>query len=158
MAQDIRPWKPLIDLSIEQRAKNATLALQCATSPQDALKAAKRLAGSWPHARPPDPEGWAASLAAALVDYPLGVVEECCDPRRGLAREREFPPTVASIIEWCDLRVKRHRGAIKHGELEAAAAREERVFTEEHRKTMLGRLQELWRAAAKGLLKPVVAE
>jgi len=143
MAQKIQPWRPSTDLLIEQRAKNAALALQCATSPQEALKAAKRLAGSWPHARPPDPDGWAASLAAALSDYPLGVVQECCDPRIGLARAREFPPTVASIVEWCDTRVKQHQGAIIWGRKQADDQREEAVFTDAHRQTMLQRLSKL---------------
>src|SRR5262249_24842103 len=47
----------------------------------------------------------AAALAATLKDYPAGIVRECCDPRSGLAREREFPPTVAAIVEWCDRRL-----------------------------------------------------
>ena len=134
---------PSTDLSIEQRATLATAALQWSTSPQEALKAAKRLAGSWPHARPPDPEVWAASLAAALSNYPLGVVQECCDPRVGLARSREFPPTVACIVEWCDVRVKRHRGAIIHAKQEAAAKVEKRQYTDEHGQTMLQRLSKL---------------
>lgn len=50
-----------------------------------------------------------ASLAATLAGYPLGIVQECCDPRKGLARTREFPPTVAAIIEWCDLRLAHHK-------------------------------------------------
>lgn len=50
-----------------------------------------------------------ASLAATLAAYPPGIVQECCDPRKGLARTREFPPTVAAIIEWCDLRLAHHK-------------------------------------------------
>jgi len=44
-----------------------------------------------------------------LAQYPLGIVRECCDPRYGLARAREFPPTVACIVEWCDRRLEFHR-------------------------------------------------
>ena len=87
--------------------------LKWSTSPQDALKATKQLIGAWPHANPPDPAGYAASLAAALAAYPLGLVQECCDPRTGLAKTREFPPTVQSINEWCDRRLAYHRGAIR---------------------------------------------
>lgn len=108
------------------------------------MKAARGLAGSWPHARPPDPDGYAASLAAALAAYPLGVVQECCDPRTGLAQHREFPPTVASIVEWCDRRVKQHRGMMKWNEKIAG----EKQFSDEHRKSMLGR----WRALLHSLL------
>lgn len=79
------------------------------TSPQAAVKAARQLVGCWPHARPPEPETYAAALAAVLAQYPLGVVNECVDPRRGLAREREFPPTVAAVVEWCGRRLAWHR-------------------------------------------------
>lgn len=64
--------------------------------------------GQWPHAKPADPEVYAASIAATLAGYPLGVVQACCDPRTGLARGREFPPTVAAIVEWCDRKLAFH--------------------------------------------------
>ena len=143
--QDLALWTPSTDLTIEQQAQRSTIALRYATSPQEAIKAARRLAGSWPHARPPDPDGYAASLASAFAAYPLGVVEECADPRFGLAQKREFPPTVASIVEWCDRRLKYHQGMVKWGESIAP----EEQFTDVHRKTMLGRLQDLMR----GLLR-----
>jgi len=78
-------------------------------TPAAALKAARQLVGQWPQARPPDPETYAGALGAVLAGYPAGVVEECCDPRSGLARSREFPPTVASIVEWCDRHLQYHR-------------------------------------------------
>lgn len=123
-------------------------ALQSVTSPHDAAKAARKLVSAWPHLNVPDPVGYAASLGAILEQYPLGVVEQCCDPARGLAREREFPPTVASIVEWCDLRVKRHRGAMLHARVEAEEAIEmaERTkFSESHERGMIKRLQDLMR-------------
>lgn len=70
---------------------------------------AKQLIGCWPHSSPPDPKTYAASIAATLAGYPLGVVQECCDPRTGLARGREFPPTVAAIVSWCDSRLAFHQ-------------------------------------------------
>jgi len=48
--------------------------------------------------RPDNPAGYLEALAGAPSDYPLLLVSECCDPRTGLARRREQPPTVASII------------------------------------------------------------
>lgn len=114
--------------------------LRCVTSPQEALKATKLLIGSWPHANPPDPQGWAASLAAALAGYPLGLVQECCDPRTGLARSREFPPTVQSIVDWCDRRLKYHTGMVKWGEQIVHVP----DFSDDHRKNMLGRLKALF--------------
>jgi hypothetical protein len=132
-------WTPSTTLSIEQEAKQSSLALKYATSPQEALRQVRKLVGGWPHARPPDPEGWAASLAATLAQYPLGVVQECCDPRVGLVRGREFPPTVAAIVEWCDRRLTYHRGMVKWGQNIV----EEPAFSDEHRKTMLERLKAL---------------
>ena len=141
MGQDLALWTPSTALTIEQQAQRSAVALKYATLPQEAIKAARQLAGSWPHARPPDPDGYAASLAGALSAYPLGVVQECCDPRKGLAQTREFPPTVAAVVEWCDRRVTFHRGMVKWGEIKTP--REE--FSEEHRKSMLMRLQALMR-------------
>jgi hypothetical protein len=48
---------------------------------------------------------YAGAIAAALSGYPAGVVAECIDPRVGLARGREFPPTVAAVVAWCDDRL-----------------------------------------------------
>jgi len=72
------------------------------------------LIGQWPHARPPDPKTYSAGIAATLANYPLGIVQECCDPRKGLARTREFPPTVAAIIEWCDTRRAYHNAVASY--------------------------------------------
>lgn len=143
MGHDLQLWTPSTGLTIAQQAQRSALALKYATSPQEAIKAARQLAGSWPHARPPDPDGYAASLAAALAAYPLGVVQECCDPRTGLAQSREFPPTVAAIVEWCEKRVVYHRGSVKWGRLEGERRREEATFSDEHRKSMLDRLKAL---------------
>ena len=142
MGQDLTSWKPSTALSIKQEAQRSTLALKYQTTPNEAFRQVKRLIASWPHARPTDPEGYVASLAAALAEYPLGVVQECCDPRTGLAQKREFPPTVACIVEWCDQRVKYHTGMVKWGK---QRANPEPVFSDEHRKTMLERLRSLLR-------------
>jgi len=61
------------------------------------------------HTRPDNPAGYLEALAGALSDYPFLLVAECCDPRTGLARRREQPPTVASIIAWCDERLDLYR-------------------------------------------------
>lgn len=109
MAQAMQPWQPSTTYSLEQKAAKSRTVLQCATSPRDALEAGKRLIGQWPHSKPADPETYAASIAAVLAQYPLGLVHECVDPRAGLAREREFPPTVAAVVEWCDRRLAWHQ-------------------------------------------------
>ena len=105
------------------------------TSPRAALEAAKKLVGEWPHAKPADPETYAGSLAAVLAQYPLGLVHECVDPRTGLARVREFPPTVAILVDWLDARLKHHqlmasyRVALPRPELPDDPAMAERVAT-----------------------------
>ncbi len=75
----------------------------------------------------------------------MGLVQECCDPRTGLARIREFPPTVAAIVEWCDHRMKVHRGQIILAENEAQDDKDRKRFSEEHERGMLKRLQDLMR-------------
>jgi hypothetical protein len=120
----------------------------------DALKQAKRLIQSWPHANPPDPGGYAQAIAETLAQYPRGLVEECCDPRTGLARNREFPPTVAAIVEWCDKRLAYHRGMVRWSNFAEHENPNINRFSPEHRMSMLKRLQDLMR----GLFRKSQAE
>lgn len=85
-------------------------------------------------------ETYAGAITAVLAGYPLGVVEECCDPRSGLARSREFPPTVAAVVEWCDKRMIYHRQWAVYVPLMLTPQSVEN-FSPEHRKSMLTRLQ-----------------
>lgn len=117
-------------LSLRQRSENAKLVLATRAQPSYALMAARRLIGSWPNARPPEPETYTAAISAALCAYPQGVIDECCDPRIGLARKREFPPTVASVVEWCDDRLEYYQVLANY---EAKAREVEREFTDEDR-------------------------
>ncbi len=104
--------------------------IQAPPSSTTALKAAKQLVGCFPHARPPEPETYAAAIGATLAKYPAAIVEECVDPRAGLALEREFPPTVKSVADWCDARVAHYDALAKY---EARPQVQEREFTEEDR-------------------------
>jgi hypothetical protein len=54
-----------------------------------------------------DPEGFIASVAAILSEYPDGVVEMVSDPRTGIGRRSEFLPTIAAIAKDCDAIVKK---------------------------------------------------
>lgn len=84
--------------------------IECATSPRAALEAARRLIGQWPNAKAHDPETYAGSIAAVLAGYPLGIVNECCDPRVGLVRTpRDFPPNAGHVAQWCDERLEHYR-------------------------------------------------
>ncbi len=76
-----------------------------------------------------------------LAQYPVGLVEECCDPRRGLARTREFPPTVAVLVEWMDERLKHHQLIAAHQPRPAPAAAPD--FSDEYREGMLARMSKL---------------
>lgn len=76
-------------------------------TPTDATKAAKTLVGSFANLRPDQPDVFIASIAAVLAGYPLGVVQEAVDPRRGLARKVEFL-SIKSLSDWCDERMKFH--------------------------------------------------
>jgi hypothetical protein len=151
MAQDLQtqPWRPLTSLSPTRKWEIATAKVRYSTSPQRAAQLGKQLLGQWPHANPPDPQTYSLSIAQTLQKYPLGVAEECCDPQLGLARFREFPPTVAAIVEWCELTTRAYVAVAQRGQ--PPAEKVEQQFSDEHRKTMLGRLRDLW----KGLLKPV---
>lgn len=79
------------------------------TTPALASKAAKQLVGSFANLRPDNPETFIASVAAVLAQYPLGLVEECADPRRGLARKVEFL-SIKSLTDWCDKKLVFYQG------------------------------------------------
>lgn len=122
---------PSTTSSLEQRVESAKLAIVQETSPSFALRAAKQLVGSFPHARPPEPEIYAGALGATLAQYPLAVVQECVDPRGGLARKLRFPPTVADVVEWCDSRLAYYRAMATYQPREQKPDRE---FTDEERR------------------------
>jgi|HubBroStandDraft_3_1064219.scaffolds.fasta_scaffold142490_1 hypothetical protein len=128
------------ELILRGRQAQQALAGPLAT-PKQAAEQGKRLLGSYPHAKPSDPEGYALAITAVLQQYPLAVVQECCDPRYGLARTREFTPTVACIVEWCDLKIKRLQGAV----IWSKKLEGEKEFSDAHRKSMLDRLKNLWK-------------
>lgn len=144
MAQEIQRWTPSTALSPEQKWNRALERVRYSTSRQQALEYAKKLVGCYPHAKPPDPEAYAAGLADVLEQYPLGVVQECCDPRTGIARTREFPPTVAALVAWCGLATRAYK---------ALSARPmplpEPVHTEEHCATMRERIKALFNGFRK---------
>lgn len=143
MANNLTLWTPSPNLGLAQRAQISRDVLSHATSPRDAIDAAERLVGQWPHARPPDPKTYAASLAAVLAQYPLGLVQECCDPRKGLARTREFPPTVAALVEWCEKRLEWHSTVARYVPPKRIE-RVEPVLSETERATMRERVGALF--------------
>lgn len=109
--------------------------------PSRALERARDLIKQWPHARPPDENGWITSLAAVLAKYPPGLVDECVDPRIGLALVREFPPTVACVAEWCDKRLGEHQLFAAYKPITPRLPAPD--YSDDHRQGMLARLQDL---------------
>ena len=146
MAQAVQTqrWQRSIVLSPMQRWEQAVAKVRYSTSPQRAAELGKQLVGQWPHANPPDPRTYSLSIAKILEQFPLGVAEECCDPTAGLAKHREFPPTVAAVQEWCNLTTRAYVAIAER--MKPADAKPEREFSEGHRKTMLQRLMGLWKS------------
>ena len=103
MANELTRLAPLpTGLSPQQRQRKALQVLaKSTTSTFDATRAAKLLCGQWPHLKADNPETYIATIAAVLSQFPPEIVGECCDPRIGLAKFREFPPTAAAVDEWC---------------------------------------------------------
>lgn len=71
-----------------------------------AIELATKLIGAWAKSEADDPHLYLLSIASALREYPTLIGEQCADPRIGLARTREFLPTVASVHAWCLDRIK----------------------------------------------------
>jgi hypothetical protein len=99
------------------------------TSRLSALENARKLIGYFANARPADAEGYIGGLAQIFEDYPLGIVEECCHIKRGVARTcGDFLPSPQRVMDWCDLQLGAAKNLIRIG-----PPKPERVFTEEER-------------------------
>lgn len=112
--------------------------------PSESLEKAKELIGQWPHANPPDKARWLTSIAATFSGYPSAIVETCCDPRNGLARAREFPPTVACIVEWCDRRLKDTKSLAAYKPITFTPRLPSPEYSNDHQMGMLARLSNLF--------------
>lgn len=66
----------------------------------EALDLVAKLVGQWPQREVG--QDYVGALAVVLTDYPRSIVQRCCDPRQGVARETKFMPTVADLVTWCD--------------------------------------------------------
>lgn len=73
--------------------------------PEEALKAARQLLGSYRTGEANDPETFGGAVAAVLSLYPLHVVEYVCDPRTGLAGRSKWMPNAAEVKEACATRL-----------------------------------------------------
>ena len=134
-----------------QRWEQAVAMVRYSTSRPQAVEQARKLVGCYPHANPPDASGYATAIADVLEQYPLGIVQACCSPLTGLPRSREFPPTVAAVVAWCDLRVAGAQNLVRLGPPQS-----EVVHTEEHRATMRERLAEFFKQWKSGAFNRVL--
>jgi len=152
MAQEIQQWRPSTELSITAQANRSRQILAMPTTQADAARYGKLLIGQWPNAKPADPQIYSLGITKALEQYPLGIVMEIIEPGIGLAATREYVPTQAAVREWCEQRVKFHRGTVRHAQIREEE--DESRFTPEHRKTMLER----WKALLHSLLDKTKVE
>jgi hypothetical protein len=153
MAQELaRSQQPANVLSPVQRRENAMSILRIeATSSSIAAKAATALTGQWPHVKPDNPEAWIQAIADVFEGYPPGVVAECINPKTGLFRTREYAPTGAAVVEWCDKRLEYHRKWAAYVPIKRTV-QPEKEFSDDHRKTMIERWQ-AWAHEMFGKLK-----
>ncbi|HET7156090.1 MAG TPA: hypothetical protein VFI87_12060 [Hyphomicrobiaceae bacterium] len=116
------------------------------STPSQSARAAKQLVGSYAHLRPDNPETFLASIAAVMAQYPLGIIEEAADPRRGIARKVEFL-SVKSLVEWCDARLAFYQGLASY--IALPPKREEPELTPEEWRRSNAALRGLHRAMAE---------
>lgn len=141
MGQELAVWpRQATTLSLEQRSSISRVVLSSTTSATEAARAAKQLVGSYAHMKPGDPDVFVASIAAVLSGYPLGLVQECADPRFGIARTAKFL-SIAELVEWLDRRLEFHQALAGHKPRPPALPAP--VFSDDHKRTMLGKLRDL---------------
>src|SRR5205823_1005596 len=89
-----------LNSSLEQRSASARLTLAQRITPNQAAKAADQLVGQFASLRADNPKVFIQAVSDVFEQYPPGVVEECIDPRTGLASRVEFL-SLKSLGDWC---------------------------------------------------------
>lgn len=135
--------KPGTILSLLQQRERARERLTGTTTELEAAKYATNLCGQFPSLRADNPKVFLASVAAVLSTYPPGLVQECCDPRTGLARRGDFL-SIGRLCEWLDTRLANYRTIAAYSPARLPYIEQE--HTPEHRTMMLRRLQDLFRS------------
>jgi hypothetical protein len=132
--------------SLKQKAESAQSILAQTSTSITALRAAKKLLGSYANLRPSDPEQFACSVVEVLSLYPAGLVDECVDARTGIAGKIEFL-SIRSLTEWLDSRQEFYRGL--SGYVERQPEKSGPLLSVEHRERMAMALRGLSRLLAK---------
>jgi hypothetical protein len=92
-------------------------------SPEVATELVGNLIGLYPPGLAKGSKAYIGGLVAVLQLYPKAVVERIADPLRGVARESEYLPSPALVIEWCERETAGWRRVVEAGERQAANAR-----------------------------------
>lgn len=153
--QDLVPWRPpATTSSLELRCEQSRSTIARSTTEVDAARAAKTLIGSYAFLKVHDPDVFNASIAAVLSQYPLGLVQECVDPRRGAARKIKFL-SVNELVDWLDGRLEFHQALARHVPRVALPAPVPKVHPPEHRATMVERFRALVASLTAGRQDPI---
>lgn len=120
--------------SLEQRAQNSRLALASPmVRPSEALSMARKLIGQFPNLRADQADVFIATVASVLGEYPLGVIEDCLNPRIGISRSVEWL-SIEKLVTWCDARLTHHHALANYRPRQHTSIYAEgRTFTEAER-------------------------
>lgn len=105
MSETEKPTSLTLRASLPTNYEPASLRLALAERllPSEGMDAVQRLLACYPQSvRSEATGGYLGALAAVLCDYPKSIALECCDPRKGVARDTKFLPTVADIVAFCE--------------------------------------------------------
>jgi len=108
----------------------------------DAAKAAKKIAGQFANFRPDNATIFLEGLGELLEEYPLGLVEECASPVRGVALATQFL-SLKSVKDWCDARMQHYQTLAAYQPPTLPPPEPEPDYSSERRESMLKRLQNL---------------
>lgn len=92
----------------------------------EAISGIRRIVESYPHGGRDAGKSYIGALASTLCAYPKAVAEQCCDLRHGIVTEREFLPSVAHVVVWCEA----HTAPLRR-QWDAAARRQSQLLARE---------------------------
>jgi len=78
------------------------MALEARLLPSEAFSAVSSMIAGFPHKGQAD-DGYIATIANILVNYPRSVAIKCAHPIDGVVRHtKSFMPTSPDVINWCE--------------------------------------------------------
>jgi hypothetical protein len=61
-----------------------------------------------------DPEGFKLNIGLVLEQYPAETIMFVTDPRTGVQRRHEWPPSVKSVVDACDQHINEQAKVIRY--------------------------------------------